>query len=173
MASGRYRPRTQQILAACLVVIIGMALIGALILYPGSLGARQPIPFSHRVHAGVKEISCLMCHSYAVRGPVAGMPPVETCMLCHSRIIIHYPEMTVPLYYREGEPILWVRVSNLPDFVRFDHSMHLASRVDCGHCHGDVKAMDRIVLYQSFNMGFCIGCHRDYGATRDCFACHY
>jgi len=173
MASGRYKPRTQLILIAC-IVVVSVAAVLAAVYYPGDLGPRQPISFSHRVHAGSKKISCLMCHSYARSGPVAGIPPVETCMLCHSRIIVHYPEIEkVRRHYKDSEPILWVRVSNLPDLVHFDHSVHLAAGVDCGHCHSDVKAMDRIVLHQSFNMGFCIGCHRSHNATHDCFACHY
>jgi hypothetical protein len=171
---GRYKPQTQRILVICLAVVVVMALIGATILYPGSLGPKQPIPFSHRVHAGQKEIGCLMCHPYPTTRAVAGIPPEETCMLCHIRIIIHYPAIEdLQDYYKKGEPIRWTRVSNLVDFVHFNHGVHLAAGVDCGHCHGDVKAMDRIVLYQSFNMGFCISCHREYNATHDCFACHY
>jgi predicted CXXCH cytochrome family protein len=163
----------QWILTLCIAVITVLAVVGA-VLYPSNLGAKQPISFSHRVHAGTKEIGCLMCHPGALKTPVAGIPPVETCMLCHSRIIIHYPEIEkVRRHYEQGRPILWVRVTNLPDLSHFDHSVHLAAGVDCGKCHGDVKAMDRIILYQNFTMGFCIQCHRENNATRDCFACHY
>ena len=173
MASGRYKPRAQWILTVCIVVISVVA-VAVAAFYPWDLGARQPISFSHRVHAGTKEIGCLMCHSYATTGPVAGIPPVETCMLCHSRVIIHYPKIEkVRRHYEQRQPISWVRVTNLPDLAHFDHSMHVASGVDCGKCHGDVKAMDRIVLYQDFRMGFCVQCHRENNATRDCFACHY
>jgi predicted CXXCH cytochrome family protein len=173
MAVGRYKPRTQWILTIVIVVISVLA-VAAAAFYPWNLGAQQPISFSHRVHAGKKEIGCLMCHSYATTGPVAGIPPVETCMLCHSRIIIHYPEIEkVRQHYEQGQPIPWVRVTNLPDLAHFDHSMHMASGVDCGRCHGDVKAMDRIVLYQDFRMGFCIQCHRENNASHDCFTCHY
>ncbi len=95
-------------------------------------------------------------------------------MLCHSRIIIHYPEIQrLRQHHDMNEPIWWVRVSYLPDLVHFDHSMHLRVGVDCGHCHGDVKAMDRIALPQKLTMGFCIQCHREYAGTRDCFTCHY
>ncbi len=173
MSDGRYQPRAQWILTA---MVAGISLVAVAIaaFYPGSLGARQPISFSHRVHAGKKEIGCVMCHPGVLKTPVAGIPPVQTCMLCHSRIIIHYPEIEkVRQHYEQGQPIAWVRVSNLPDLVHFDHSMHIASGVDCGHCHGDVKGMDRIVLHPKFIMGFCIQCHRENNATRDCFACHY
>ncbi len=173
MSEGRYQPKVQRILTAG-VVVIGAAAVAVTVSYPWDLGAKQPISFSHRVHAGKKEIGCVMCHPGVLQTPVAGIPPAKTCMLCHSRIIVHYPEIEkVRRHYAQQQPILWVRISNLPDLVHFDHSMHLAAGVDCGRCHGDVKGMDRIVLHQSFRMGFCIQCHRENNATRDCFACHY
>jgi hypothetical protein len=142
--------------------------------YPWDLGARQPIPFSHRVHAGTKQIGCLFCHPGPLNRPVADLPPVQTCMLCHSRIIIHYPEIEkLRRHYVDQEPIWWVRVTSIPDFVHFDHSMHLAAGFECSRCHGDVKSMDRIVLPQKILMGFCIDCHRQEKASRDCFVCHY
>lgn len=155
------------------VIVSGLAVLGA-VHYPGDLGPKQPIPFSHRVHAGDKQIGCLMCHPNALTAPVAGIPPVETCMLCHSRIIIHYPPVErLRAHYDRREPIWWVRVSELPDYVRFPHDVHLVAGIDCGKCHGDVKAMDRIVLHQKFIMGFCIECHRENNATHDCFVCHH
>jgi hypothetical protein len=173
MEPGRYRRKTILILAACIVIITVVAVLGA-VYYPGDIGARQPIPFSHRVHAGDKRIGCLMCHPGAFTTPVAGLPAVQTCMLCHSRIIVHYPQIErVREHYAKDEPIWWVQVSYIPDLVHFDHSMHLTAGVDCGVCHGDIKAMDRVALPQKFNMGFCIQCHRDNNATHDCFTCHY
>lgn len=137
------------------------------------LGPAQPLPFSHRVHAGVKGISCLMCHNTVQASPRAGIPPVETCMLCHSRIIITYPDIQqLRSHYYERIPLLWQRVNALPDFVKFNHSQHINHSVDCGHCHGNVKAMDRIKQPQVFTMGFCITCHKAYNATHDCFTCH-
>ncbi|OHB64042.1 MAG: cytochrome C [Planctomycetes bacterium RBG_13_60_9] len=173
MRSERHGQTAVLILVACITLVTALAVLGAFY-YPGDIGAEQPIPFSHRVHAGDKQIGCLLCHPGAFTTAVAGLPPVETCMLCHSRIIIHYPQIErVRRHYEQGEPIWWVRVSNLPDLTHFDHSMHLISGVDCGRCHGDIKAMDRIVLPQKFDMGFCIQCHRENNATHDCFACHY
>jgi predicted CXXCH cytochrome family protein len=173
LKSGRYRPKTQWILVASIVIVIVVTVVAAAT-YPWGLGVRQPIPFSHRIHAGTREIGCLLCHPGALTMPVAGMPPVETCMLCHGRIIVHYPYIEqVRRHYQDGQPILWVRVSDLPDLAHFHHGVHLAAGVDCGRCHGDVKAMDRIVLRQPYTMGFCIQCHRENNATHDCFACHY
>lgn len=138
-----------------------------------SLGPSQPIPFSHRVHAGVKHVSCLLCHNTVQAGPRAGIPPVETCMLCHSRVIITYPYIKLlRSHYYDDVPLLWNRVNELPDYVKFNHSQHINRSVDCGHCHGNVREMDRIKQPQLFTMGFCMKCHKAYNATHDCFTCH-
>ncbi|MDA8165257.1 MAG: cytochrome c3 family protein [Desulfobacteraceae bacterium] len=137
------------------------------------IGPAQPIPFSHRIHAGVKSISCLFCHNQAAESARAGIPPVETCMLCHSRIIVTYPPIErVRRHYAERAPIIWKKVTKLPEYVYFNHSVHLHRGIDCGKCHGDVAAMDRIEQVQDLVMGFCITCHRETGATHDCFTCH-
>ncbi|MCU0918255.1 MAG: cytochrome c family protein [Planctomycetes bacterium] len=173
MASGQYRPKTQWLLVGAIVVVTTLTTLGA-IYYPWGLGPRQPIPFRHRIHAGTREIGCLLCRPGALHRSVAGMPSEQTCLLCHSRIIVHHPQIErLRRSDRRGEPIAWVRVSNLPDLAHLDHSMHLAAGVDCGRCHGNVKGMDRFVLHQDFNMGYCIQCHRENNATHDCFACHY
>ena len=147
----------------------------ALLYYPWDLGAKQPISFSHRVHAGTKEIGCLMCHPGALTragGGDSARAKRACCATAGSSFIIPRSSRSAGMTSK-GEPIWWVRVTNLPDLAHFDHSMHLAAGVDCGKCHGDVKAMDRIVLHQNFTMGFCIQCHRENNATQDCFACHY
>ncbi len=154
------------------LLTVAMALLYYL-LYPSALGKEQPVPFSHRIHAGVKQISCFMCHPGAAEGPRAGVPPLQTCMLCHEHIIIHYPEVAdLRRHYNDGVPVEWARVNELPEFVYFDHGMHLLRGIDCGHCHGDVRAMDRIKQPQKFTMGFCVQCHRDNGAAHKCSVCH-
>ena len=92
MSDDRYKPRIQQVLTVC-TVVIGVTAVAVAAFYPWDLGAKQPSSFSHRVHAGDKEIGCVMCHPGVLQTPVAGIPPVETCMLCHRRIIVHYPEI--------------------------------------------------------------------------------
>jgi hypothetical protein len=92
----RYQPIVIRVLVACFAAISAALLMGAILIYPGDVGIKQPIPFSHRVHAGNKGIGCVMCHPHALTRPVAGIPPVETCMLCHMRIIIHYPPVEDP-----------------------------------------------------------------------------
>jgi hypothetical protein len=170
----RYQPKAIRILVASIAMVGAASLFGAIMLYPADLGTRQPISFSHRVHAGKKEISCLMCHPHVTTRAVAGIPPLETCMLCHSRIAVHYPEIEkVRAHFDQNEPVLWNRVAYIPDLVHFNHGVHLTAGVDCSRCHGDVKAMDRIVLHRKFIMGFCIQCHRENNASQDCFTCHY
>ena len=155
-----------------LLIVLGMVLL-YYFYYPSRIGKEQPIPFSHRVHAGDKEISCLMCHTTVTEDARAGIPPLESCMLCHKRIIVTYPQVKeLREHYFRNEPVEWVRVNDLPDYVYFDHSMHVLRGFDCGQCHGDVKSMDRIVQPQEFTMGYCVQCHRDNGASHDCNICH-
>lgn len=141
--------------------------------YPSKLGPAQPIAFSHRLHVTEKQLSCVYCHSGAFDTKHAGIPPLETCMNCHRRIIIDHPQIqNLREHYDAGQTIAWNRVNDLPDFVFFDHSAHLAAGKDCGHCHGDVAGMDRVYYYQKFEMGFCVQCHRDNNASHDCLTCH-
>ena len=156
------------------LAVIMLAWVGWKLLFPYAVGPEQPLPFSHAVHAGVRQISCLFCHDGADRSPSAGMPEVGKCFLCHQVIAIELaPVAELRDYYFDQRPMPWVRVNRLPDYVHFTHELHLARGVDCGYCHGDVKAMDRVQVAQPFKMGFCIDCHRQRGANQDCSACHY
>jgi hypothetical protein len=162
-------------LAASLYILLflGLIIVGYLFAFPHRIGPSQPIPFSHRFHVTQKQVSCVMCHDKVFRSDDAGIPPSETCLLCHSKIIIHYPDIAELRQYDDRrEPIPWVRVGYLPDFVYFTHQMHTRSGFDCGKCHGDVAHMDRIELVHPFKMGFCISCHKRENATHDCFTCH-
>jgi hypothetical protein len=154
------------------VLVLGMTMAYAFLI-PGDLGPQQPIPFSHRIHAGEKRISCVFCHSGALDTDAAGIPPLETCMLCHSKIIIHYPPIAeVRNHYDNKIPIEWERINVLQEFVYFSHQAHLQAGVDCGKCHGDVARMDRVMMKKPFQMGFCVQCHRDAGISHDCWMCH-
>lgn len=136
-------------------------------------GPEQPVHFSHRIHTTQKGISCFMCHDGAIKTARSGIPPLQTCMLCHERIIIHHPEIEhLSLHFTKNEPVEWKKVQNVPDFVFFNHSVHIYRKIDCSHCHGNVKEMDRVAGVNRFNMHFCINCHREYKATTDCFSCH-
>jgi predicted CXXCH cytochrome family protein len=144
-------------------------------LYPeGRIGPRQPVSFSHRVHAGVKQINCRFCHSNVERSANAGLPAVETCFFCHTYIIPGHPEILKEKQYHDaGTPVPWVRIFWVPDFVFFNHVPHVRwAKFDCTQCHGDVKSMDRLQK-KKFKMNFCINCHREKRAQLDCWlACH-
>ncbi len=143
--------------------------------YPSlTIGPAQPIPFSHRVHAGVKQIDCRFCHPYVARSQDAGMPAVEKCFFCHKYIIPDHPEiLKEKAYFERNKPVPWVRVFWVPEFVFFRHEPHIAQAgLDCSRCHGAVKETDRLGRVK-FEMGFCVTCHRNMGAELDCWlACH-
>jgi Cytochrome c7 and related cytochrome c len=138
----------------------------------------QPIPFSHRVHAGVRKIPCQYCHEYARRSQTAGVPPVQRCLGCHQDVGTLRPavaRVTQPWMHASQPPgeIAWKRVYTLPDFVRFAHRPHILANIACQRCHGPVETMDRIEPYYNINMGFCLACHTERHASKDCFICHY
>ncbi|HEY6419056.1 MAG TPA: cytochrome c3 family protein [Candidatus Binataceae bacterium] len=136
----------------------------------------QPIPFSHRVHAGVNQIPCQFCHEYARRSQTSGVPPVQRCVGCHgSSIVGGIQPVTRPWTDHTQPPfeIRWNRVYTLPDFVRFTHEPHIHEGIACQTCHGPVETMDRVVPVKEINMGFCIECHTQRHATLDCVGCHH
>lgn len=134
----------------------------------------QPIAFSHSRHVEQAGIDCQFCHAYARRGPVAGIPSLERCVGCHRSILTERPEIVKVLDYWEQEtPIPWIRVHDLPDYVRFSHKAHVRSGIDCAACHGDVGRMGIAVQVESLSMGWCVDCHTSRAASRDCLVCHY
>ncbi len=143
--------------------------------YPAmQMGPRQPIPFSHRIHAGVKQIDCRFCHTGVERSQDAGMPPVEKCFFCHDYVIPNHPEIRKEKSYLDAKkPVPWVRLFWTPEFVFFRHQPHVAwAGLDCSQCHGDVRSMDRLQRLD-FQMGFCITCHKKMNAQLDCWlGCH-
>jgi hypothetical protein len=145
-------------------------------LFPGrGVGAKQPIFFSHRVHAGVKQINCRFCHPYPARSRVPGIPEVQKCFFCHKYIIPKHPQLVKELeHFNTKTPVPWVRIYYLPDYVKFNHVPHIKwGKLDCSVCHGDVKSMDRLVPID-FKMQFCITCHQERKAQLDCWlGCHH
>ena len=138
-----------------------------------NIGPQQPIYFSHRVHAGVKEINCRFCHPFADRSTEPGIPTVSKCFFCHKYIIPQHPQIVQERWHLETKtPVPWVRVYYVPDHVKFNHEPHIRNNIDCAVCHGDVKKYDRLKPV-SFEMKFCITCHRERKAQLDCWlACH-
>ena len=133
----------------------------------------QPISFSHRIHAGIKNIQCEFCHPYVGRSINPGVPAVEKCLFCHNYIITNHPEIKKEHhYYDTNTPTPWKKVFYVPEYVVFNHQRHIKKDIQCIHCHGDVATMDRLSATR-FKMGFCVKCHREKGANLDCWlACH-
>ena len=176
-AAGRWSSRRWQrwlLAAGAAIAVAFLVLFTVYALHPYEVGPAQPIPISHRIHAGVRGISCLFCHDGADRSQNAGMPEVRKCLLCHNVIITGFdPIRKLRGYFDRGEPVPWRRVYVLPDYVHFNHEMHLAGGIDCGECHCDVKRMDRIIQAMPIEMGFCIDCHKKNDAPVSCPTCHY
>ena len=121
----------------------------------------QPIPYSHRLHAGELKIPCLYCHSGAEKSKHASIPALNVCMNCHRVVKTDSPYIKqITQAYVEGKPIEWVRVHELPDYVYFPHKRHVAKGVSCQTCHGQVQEMDRVSQHAPLTMGWCMECHR-------------
>lgn len=134
----------------------------------------QPIAFSHRQHVTGVGMDCQLCHAYARRGPVAGIPSVARCTGCHDVVLPTRPEIEKVLSYKErDEPIPWVRIHDLPDYVRFTHKRHVRAGLGCDTCHGDVGEMDVVEQVSPLSMGWCLSCHQQRQVSVDCLICHY
>lgn len=122
----------------------------------------QPVQFSHRHHAGGLGIDCRYCHTSVEETAFAGIPSTDTCMTCHSQIWTTAPELEpVRESYRSGKSIPWVRVHDLPDYVQFNHSIHVAKGIGCESCHGRVDDMPLTWREHTLFMSWCLECHRE------------
>jgi hypothetical protein len=122
----------------------------------------QPVPFSHDHHVGEVGIDCRYCHSSVETSGFAGMPATATCMGCHSVLFADAPILEpVRASLRDDKPIEWTRVYDLPDFVYFNHSIHVAKGIGCTSCHGEIARMPLTVKASSLKMEWCLSCHRD------------
>jgi hypothetical protein len=163
---------------AALFIVAGSALFTAAFLYfyyvqPEEIGPGQPIPFSHNVHAGIKEIQCQFCHPYVAYSNFPGIPPVEKCLYCHNYIIVKFPWIQKEHgYFSTRTPTPWVKVNYIPEHVFFNHQRHINSKIACEQCHGEVKDLQRLPQ-KIWQMGMCIECHREKKASVDCWlTCH-
>jgi menaquinone reductase, multiheme cytochrome c subunit len=154
-------------LAGALLLIVPVYLIG-LIYYAGSpktidvgYSPQQPVAYSHLMHAGELGMDCRYCHTTVERAAFAAIPPTATCMICHATIA---PNSAKLLLIREnaatGDPIHWVKVHDLADFVYFNHSAHVDRGVGCYSCHGRVDRMEQVTQVHTLTMGWCLDCHR-------------
>src|SRR5882672_9653924 len=121
----------------------------------------QPVPFSHEHHVGGLGVDCRYCHTSVENSSFANIPPTKTCMNCHSQIWSTSPTLEpVRASFRENQSIQWTRVHDLPDFVYFNHSIHVAKGVGCETCHGRVDQMALTWQEASLRMEWCLNCHR-------------
>lgn len=122
----------------------------------------QPVEFSHEHHVRGLGIDCRYCHTSVEVSAFAGIPPTETCMNCHAYIWTDSPMLgSVRESFRTGQPIRWTRVHDLPDFVYFDHSIHVQKGIGCDTCHGRVDRMPLLWKARSLQMEWCLACHRE------------
>ena len=125
------------------------------------IAREQPIQFSHMHHAGELGIDCRYCHTTVERLAYAGMPATQTCMNCHAQIWRDSPTLEpVRASWKTGESIQWIEVYDLPGYVYFDHSIHVAKGVGCSTCHGDVTQMNALWQAPTLHMEWCLDCHR-------------
>lgn len=122
----------------------------------------QPVPFSHKHHVGDLGLDCRLCHTGVETGTRALLPPTKTCMTCHSQIW-NNAEMLAPVRdsFAMHRPLQWSRVNRLPDYVYFDHHVHVRNGVPCAACHGAVDEMPLTRAAAPMTMGWCLDCHRD------------
>lgn len=145
----------------------------------------QPIAFPHNVHAQTYKIDCAYCHYSAERSTSAGIPPVSTCMGCHTNIAGQNADGSSPneqialvrQYWEDGETIPWVRIHKVADHVKFPHMRHINAGLDCTQCHGPVEEYGVFQYpdeaWGQGKMGWCISCHVENDVSRDCTVCHY
>ena len=175
-------PALKTLIPAAVVVVV--VLLGMVVgywanaaFYPGT-SPEQPIAFSHKLHAGEEnQIPCMYCHTQARRSISAGVPSVSKCMGCHNEVATEQPQIRSLLsYYENKEPIPWIKVHDLPDFVHFTHKRHVLAGIKCQTCHGPVETMERIRLTSvaPMEMGMCLNCHKQNEVEHglDCWTCH-
>jgi hypothetical protein len=169
--SSLFRPRSNTAFRLALVLLLAGAAgtLGGLMVWarvPAGTGQQdpllQPVQFDHRHHVVDDGIDCRYCHSTVDRAASAGVPSTALCMNCHAQVWNQSPRLEpVRQSYFTGQPIPWVRVHRLPDFVYFDHSIHVNKGVGCETCHGRVDQMPAIEQVAPLTMTWCLECHRD------------
>jgi hypothetical protein len=122
----------------------------------------QPVAFSHEFHSGTLEIDCRYCHTYVDRSGHSNVPGTNVCMSCHSMVLKDDDRLAmVRQSYESGDPIPWVRIHKVPDYVYFNHAVHVNRGISCVECHGQVNEMEVVHHAKQLSMGFCLECHRN------------
>ena len=164
-------PRTANALARASLALVLVVLAGAgwtvLTLMRSSWATKQyefveqPVQFSHAHHVGGVGLDCRYCHTSVEKSAFAGIPPTKTCMNCHSQLWTNAPILEpVRASFRDDTPLTWTRVNDLPDFVYFNHQVHVRQGVGCDTCHGPVDRMPLMYQAQPLLMEWCLDCHR-------------
>ncbi len=152
-----------------ILLVIGPLYVVSLAYYGGSprttdvgYQPKQPVPYSHALHAGELGIDCRYCHNTVEHSAQASIPPTQTCMNCHKQIRAESPKL-LPIResYASGMPVEWIRVHDLPDYVYFNHSAHVTRGIGCASCHGRIDKMDEVNQVNTLSMGWCLECHRN------------
>ncbi len=154
-----------------LLAIVGLGVFLTWLLYAGQssdyvtgafTAVEQPIQFSHERHVAGNGIDCRYCHTSVEDSSFAGIPPTKTCMNCHSQIFSNSPFLEpVRASFRDNRSLEWTRVHDLPDFVYFNHSIHVHKGIGCSTCHGRVDLMPLMWQVASLQMQWCLDCHRN------------
>ena len=171
----RSSPKLWWLIALAAVIVI--ILVGAYLLFATRSRAapQQPIAFNHQIMVGAG-MPCLYCHTGVQRSPAAVIPSVQQCMGCHRVINTDHPEVQkLAGYWESQEAIPWARVDQVPRFVFFNHSVHIAAALNCEQCHGDVGNRVEAYAVVDMNMGWCLRCHNQQPNAvqlKDCLVCH-
>lgn len=170
MAAQVFRERANTVarlslVAGAIIVLGGGFAVAALSRSPANtkvgVPKDQPIPFSHKHHAWELGIDCRYCHTSVEKSAYPGIPPTETCMSCHSQIWTNSPLLEpVRQSLETGTPLHWTQVNKVPEFVYFNHSIHVARGLNCNTCHGPVQEMQITYKGNPFQMAWCLQCHR-------------
>jgi hypothetical protein len=168
-----FHPRSNLIIKiSSLAILFLLALVtGGLVWYTHSttftkvgVPVSQPVPFPHNLHVTTLGMNCRYCHTGVDQSSFADVPSAETCMTCHSQIATNVASLQpVRDSYKNGTPIAWNRVNSLPDYVYFNHQIHVAKGVGCETCHGRMDQVTTAVRAKYFYMSTCTDCHRDPG----------
>ncbi len=137
---------------------------------------RQPFPFPHKTHVEQKVGCTEYCHESVTKGPVAGLPSVKTCMICHESIATDRPLiMQLTDYSKRGIDLNWQRVFGYAaeSHVRFNHAPHIRGKVECATCHGEIASQTVAQRNVSLTMGVCVSCHKQRQAPNECLTCHF
>jgi hypothetical protein len=122
----------------------------------------QPVPFPHSVHVEQLGMDCRYCHSAVEKSWYSNVPAAQTCMNCHNQVLKDDPRLApIRDSAATGKPVEWVQIHKLPDYVYFNHSVHVNRGISCVHCHGDIHKMDEVYHAKPLSMTFCLECHRD------------